>query len=129
MDETETGSGGPAEPPTTEGAAAGSRKRRRGSRGGQRKRKPAGTTPTPAVAGEAPDSSAIDGLELPELPREGRISPEAAERALVRKPQIGDTRPAPRAAEPAETRRGGRKQAAKSADVPAGRQEETRRRK
>ena len=27
--------------------------------------------------------------------REGRAEPEAAERALVRKPQIGDTRPAP----------------------------------
>ncbi len=34
--------------------------------------------------------------ELPEHPREGRlVSPEAAEAALVRKPQIGDTRPAP----------------------------------
>jgi ribonuclease E len=132
MDETETGSGGPAEPPTTEGAAAGSRKRRRGSRGGQRKRKPASTTPAPSVDGDAPapDPSAIEGLELPRLPREGRISPEAAERALVRKPQIGDTRPAPRPAEPAEpadTRRGGRKQAAKAA--PAARQEESGRRR
>ena len=33
--------------------------------------------------------------ELPESMREGRAEPEAAERALVRKPQIGDTRPAP----------------------------------
>ena len=34
--------------------------------------------------------------EFPEHPREGRlVSPEAAEAALVRKPQIGDTRPAP----------------------------------
>ena len=33
--------------------------------------------------------------ELPEPLREGRPSVEAAERALVRKPQIGDTRPAP----------------------------------
>ena len=34
--------------------------------------------------------------ELPEHPREGRLlSPEAADAALVRKPQIGDTRPAP----------------------------------
>ena len=34
--------------------------------------------------------------ELPEHPREGLlVSPEAAETALVRKPQIGDTRPAP----------------------------------
>ncbi|MFZ9291678.1 MAG: Rne/Rng family ribonuclease, partial [Ilumatobacteraceae bacterium] len=35
--------------------------------------------------------------ELPEPPREGRLYDEAAgERALVRKPQIGDSRPAPR---------------------------------
>ena len=34
--------------------------------------------------------------ELPEHPREGRlVSPEATEATLVRKPQIGDTRPAP----------------------------------
>ena len=34
--------------------------------------------------------------ELPDHPREGRlVSPEAADAALVRKPQIGDTRPAP----------------------------------
>ena len=34
--------------------------------------------------------------ELPEHPREGRlVSPQAADAALVRKPQIGDTRPAP----------------------------------
>jgi len=34
--------------------------------------------------------------ELPEHPREGRlVSPESAEAAIVRKPRIGDTRPAP----------------------------------
>jgi len=34
--------------------------------------------------------------ELPEHPREGRlVSPESADAALVRKPRIGDTRPAP----------------------------------
>jgi ribonuclease E len=130
MDETETGSGGPAEPPTTEGAA-GSRKRRRGSRGGQRKRKPASTAAAASVDGDAPapDPSAIEGLELPRLPREGRISPEAAERALVRKPQIGDTRPAPRPAEPADTRSGGRKEAAAKGGTAAGRQEEPKRRR
>ena len=36
-----------------------------------------------------------DGLELPKRMGEGRPSAAAAERALVRKPQIGDTRPAP----------------------------------
>jgi ribonuclease E len=35
-------------------------------------------------------------MELPDPPREGKMaSPEAADAALVRKPQIGDTRPAP----------------------------------
>jgi len=52
--------------------------------------------------------------ELPESMREGRATPEAAERALVRKPQIGDTRPAPApadeepAAPPAKKSRRGR---------------------
>src|SRR6478735_3493985 len=65
------------------------RKRRRGSRGGQRRRKPDG----------APASDADDDPELPEPLRENRPSAEAAERALVRKPQIGDTRPAPASAD------------------------------
>jgi ribonuclease E len=60
------------------------RKRRRGSRGGQRRRKQDGA---PGEADDAP--------ELPEPMRENRPTAEAAERALVRKPQIGDTRPAP----------------------------------
>jgi ribonuclease E len=61
------------------------RKRRRGSRGGQRRRKSDG----------APGGEADEAPELPEPMRENRPSVEAAERALVRKPQIGDTRPAP----------------------------------
>ena len=53
------------------------------------------------------------------------MSPEAAEKALVRKPQIGDTRPAPPAAEPATPRRGrGKAGAAKSGAVPAGREKQ-----
>src|SRR2546426_4843492 len=51
------------------------------------------------VASPAPASPALssprDPEELPDLPREGRPSPEAAARAVVQKPQIGDTRPAP----------------------------------
>ena len=43
----------------------------------------------------APGGEADDAPELPEPMRENRPSVEAAERALVRKPQIGDTRPAP----------------------------------
>jgi ribonuclease E len=83
------------------------RKRRRGSRGGQRRRKGTG-------AGSESGSSDHDGEaaidhgdddperrpdEIPESIRAGRpATVEAAERALVRKPQIGDTRPAPPAA-------------------------------
>jgi ribonuclease E len=75
--------------------AAVARKRRRGSRGGQRRRKPDG----PATADDGPDGGPDGpGDEMPEPMRENRPSVEAAERALVRKPQIGDTRPAPAAA-------------------------------
>jgi ribonuclease E len=89
---------------------AGARKRRRGSRGGQRRRKSA-TARAAAVTAEgdgngdgapgmAPAPPA-DQPELPENPREGRLTPDVAERTLVRKPQIGDTRPAPQVAAPA----------------------------
>jgi ribonuclease E len=100
-----------------------SRKRRRGSRGGQRRRKSPGsgaesadeidgdTDLAPGVAPQPPDD---DKPELPDSMREGRpTTPEAAEKALVRKPQIGDTRPAPKAdptppATPAVTLPGGK---------------------
>src|SRR5207253_9980551 len=65
--------------------------RRRGSRGGRnRKRPPAG-----AVSEETPADDADPRPDLPERISENRPSAEAAERALVRKPQIGDSRPAP----------------------------------
>ncbi len=77
--------------PTT-GAAAAAKRRRRGTRGGRgrnRTRVP-GTGPDDAV--ESDD----DQPELPDRPIEGKVqSPEVAERVLVRRPQIGDTRPAP----------------------------------
>ena len=83
------------------------RKRRRGSRGGQRRRKSSAATSVQATKrdgdhapGMAPAPPA-DQPELPESPREGRLTPEVAERTLVRKPQIGDTRPAPPAPAPA----------------------------
>ncbi|MEY2416630.1 MAG: ribonuclease [Ilumatobacteraceae bacterium] len=64
----------------------------------------------PFHAEPAPIDSLLNGDE-PELPKrmtEGRPSAAAAERALVRKPQIGDTRPAPpgqiAAAKPAQPR-------------------------
>ncbi|HUF97408.1 MAG TPA: Rne/Rng family ribonuclease [Ilumatobacter sp.] len=101
------------------------RKRRRGSRGGQGRKRPVGAgspslatdddgddgddeddapgladrddqddAPEPPVP--ATDAASEQPEELPESIREGRVSdPEAAERALVRRPQIGDTRSAP----------------------------------
>jgi ribonuclease E len=84
-----TGADAPTERP--DGDAAVARKRRRGSRGGQRRRKPDGTS----IDEGAPDAVDDASPELPEPMRENRPSAEAAERALVRKPQIGDTRPAP----------------------------------
>ncbi|MEO7369326.1 MAG: ribonuclease E/G, partial [Ilumatobacteraceae bacterium] len=96
---------------------AGAQKRRRGSRGGRNRKKPAGAANGAAdddgdefdddTDGEADEDSAAFGQpaddgssngEDPELPKrmtEGRPSVGAAEKSLVRKPQIGDTRPAP----------------------------------
>ena len=79
----------------------GSAKRRRGSRGGQGRNKPAsrGDQGAPGAAEGTGDGTGDDGVdrrpdELPEPMREGKVKdPEVAERALVRKPQIGDTRP------------------------------------
>ena len=98
------------------------RKRRRGSRGGKNRKKPIRPSidghPSDGVSAidddeidddefdhEEPDehgtADALTGLaqdhhpELPERISEGRPSAEAAERALVRRPQIGDTRPGP----------------------------------
>ncbi len=51
--------------------------------------------------GDLPEQTSSMPDEMPEPIREGRIhDPEAAERALVRRPQIGDTRAAPRPATP-----------------------------
>jgi len=46
-------------------------------------------------------------IELPESMREGRPSAEAAEKALVRKPRIGDTMPIPTTPPPGPARPGG----------------------
>ena len=79
-------------PSDGESSTAG-QKRRRGSRGGQNKKKP--------VLGD-------DGRnpeELPESLREGRPqSSEAAEKALVKRPQIGDTMPMPSVPPPGPAR-------------------------
>ncbi len=89
-----------------------SRRRRRGSRGGQRRRKADGENGArEAAPGDAEEP------EMPEPLRENRPSVEAAERALVRKPQIGDTRPAPSPpSAPVERAKRGRNRAG----VPAG---------
>jgi ribonuclease E len=68
-------------------------KRRRGSRGGRNRSRPAG-------ARDGDDESSDDDTrapdELPDRASQGRPKdPEAAERALVKRPRIGDTRPAP----------------------------------
>jgi ribonuclease E len=110
--------------PTVRPAA---KKRRRGSRGGKGRRKPAGAAGgANHAAGESDDDGddfddlidddagddeqtsdaqsgddggdSNDGVELPERISEGRPSVAAAEQALVRRPQIGDTRPAAPAA-------------------------------
>ncbi|MEY4365441.1 MAG: hypothetical protein RLZZ305_785 [Actinomycetota bacterium] len=79
-----------ASPQSGQPGQGGPRKRRRGSRGGKNHKKP--------QSEQLRDGSTNDRnpQELPDPPAEGRISdPAVAERALVRKPQIGDTRPAP----------------------------------
>ncbi len=96
----DNGTGG--SPDGSAGGAA--RKRRRGSRGGKNRKKPAGQAgdaaeDTPGNGGGRGASAPGQGRnpqELPDPPREGKVSDQAAaEQALVRKPQIGDTRPAP----------------------------------
>jgi ribonuclease E len=82
-----------ARPPASEQAAAAHatddasapKRRRRGSRGGQNRKRP-DVGGEPVDGGEHPD-------ELPEPMREGRVSdPDAADKALVRKPKVGDTK-------------------------------------
>jgi ribonuclease E len=91
------------------------RKRRRGTRGGRNRKKPgspdgADSFESETVEADTPQAETLDATtgvggtavptngdqpELPDRLSEGRAAPEAAERALVRRPQIGDTRPAP----------------------------------
>ncbi len=100
------------------------KKRRRGSRGGKRRKKPAGAGGVAGAEGAggdddddfddddndgvgdiaddndgvgdvAGDGDVASDIELPERINEGRPSVDAAEVALVRRPRIGDTRPAP----------------------------------
>ena len=92
--------------PRTPGTPGGVKKRRRGKRGGRNRNKTrvegaVGQTQAPRPPRAVPvapdvEVSTAQNIELPDPPREGMMaSPEAADAALVRKPQIGDTRPAP----------------------------------
>ena len=89
-----------------------SSRRRRGSRGGQNRRGSGqGSSGEPDESDESDEVDEVDefdghghvgddrddpnDIELPEPMREGRASVEAAEKALVRKPRIGDTMPMP----------------------------------
>jgi ribonuclease E len=136
-----TGSASSSSEPASEGSGPGSgsgNRRRRGSRGGRnrsRNRSDDDRSPDDAPAGTAGaegagsdggrsgddrgsgSSSDRDPEELPERAIEGKPkSKEAAEKALVRRPQIGDSRPAPAAAggsappaEPGQGTKGGRR--------------------
>ena len=85
-------------------------RRRRGSRGGQNR-------PKPVTEGVDRNPE-----ELPEPIREGRPqSVDAAERALVRRPQIGDTMPVPQTPPPGPAKQG--------SDAPASGQPARRRRR
>jgi ribonuclease E len=104
--ETESTSG------TNQPQAAGSqaKKRRRGSRGGRNRPRPVtsgGSTDDSMEMSTDDSTSASSDIELPDRMREGRPSPEAAAEALVPRPKIGDTRPAPVSAKPTVTMPGG----------------------
>jgi ribonuclease E len=81
---------GSGEPPSADGDPA-RKARRRGSRGGRNRNR--ARTPQEGGADRTPD-------DLPERLHTNRPAADVAEKALVRKPQIGDSMPAP-AAEPA----------------------------
>jgi hypothetical protein len=88
----------PVTPPTGGDASApegAPKRRRRGSRGGRgRSGRPSGTSTSAAAADRNP--------ELPDRASENRPrDPALLDAAVVRKPQIGDTRPAPPVLEPA----------------------------
>jgi ribonuclease E len=90
----DSSSDAPAGASTTSSAS----KRRRGSRGGQRRRGSGSATGQAGQTGGGASNEEVDDrndIELPEPMSEGRASVEAAERALVRKPRIGDTMPMP----------------------------------
>jgi ribonuclease E len=122
----EGGDGAPTGGGGSGGGSAGGGNRRRGSRGGRNRNRPRpqgeGSEDTGSDGAERSDGAAASAAsgdpgrgsgqgakaqasgdddrnpELPEKHRENKPSAEAAEAALVRKPQIGDSRPAPASA-------------------------------
>ncbi|MFM8867479.1 MAG: ribonuclease E/G, partial [Ilumatobacteraceae bacterium] len=92
MSEEHAGAAGPERQDTPERSSGPVKKRRRGRRGGRNRNK-SGAAKQADTTGNQGARSAV---ELPEPPREGRmVSAQGANDALVRKPQIGDVRPAP----------------------------------
>ena len=120
----------PSNPPDGEGSSP-QRKRRRGTRGGQRRRgAPAGGSGADQRGADDGDQRGADegadqrgaddgadqqdggtgvddprnDVELPERIREGKPSAQAADKALVRRPKIGDTMPMPMVPPPGPAR-------------------------
>jgi len=86
--------------PSTEATGSSANRRRRGTRGGRNSRPRAQTSDAAAAADAGKPAVAKprnrNPEELPERAFEGKPkSAEAAEKALVRRPRIGDSRPAP----------------------------------
>ena len=89
MSEEHAGAAGPERQDSPERNTGPVKKRRRGRRGGRNRNKSGAVKQVERQSDDQP-------TEIPEPPREGRlVSPDAASAALVRKPQIGDVRPAP----------------------------------
>ncbi|MFM8870905.1 MAG: ribonuclease E/G, partial [Actinomycetota bacterium] len=80
------------------GASGAAKKRRRGSRGGRNRSASGGQRPSSEARGGA------DDVEMPDVPSEGKVTdPKVADSSVVRRPRIGDTRPAPAAPPPQPT--------------------------
>ena len=101
-------------------------KRRRGTRGGRGRSRSSGGGSSPSSDGGGEDvapSTDGDNPELPERASQGRPKdPAVAERALVKRPQIGDSRPAPDGGNGAEApaEKGAGKESARRGAAPDG---------
>ena len=106
MSEMSAGAPSPEQPPKvpqvpTSDREVVVRKRRRGHRGGTNRNRHKTSNGTPTSDSQSNSNVELQGdesasIELPDPPREAKMySIESATEALVRKPKIGDTRPAP----------------------------------